>query len=185
MDDERRRPDPTSRPDPYELAVQRAASAEAGEPGPEDGAGTPPLPRLHVGPFRVGPAGLLVGVVLLVGVGTLVRFGGDRSPALPPSCTQPGLALSVQRVHPGGLVEYAVRGADGEVVLSVLPRAADGTLGPPEQVLPPVTLVRCRARSRFGIQAPTGEHTVVVTRGGRPVARADVTVTDPRDPVVG
>ncbi len=167
-------------PDLWELAVSRAAEAD-----PVPGDTPPPLPRLHVGPFRVGPVGLLVGVVLLVGAGTLVRFGGDRTPVLPRSCTEPGLALSVQRVRPGGLVEYALRGADGEVALSVHPRSASGALGAAQQVLPPVRLTRCRASGRLGLQAPMGEYAVVVTRAGREVARADVTVTDPRDPVVG
>ena len=178
MDEQRRRPDPGSRPDPYELAVQRAAE----EPGSEEVDGTPPLPRLHVGPLRVGPTGLLVGIALLVGAGTLVRFGGgDRTPELAPSCTAPALELSVQRVRPGGLVQYAVAGPDGQVEVRVL-RAAGGE---PVQVLPPVTVQGCAATGRFGVQAEPGEHVVQVLVDGVAVASDDLVVTDPRDPVVG
>lgn len=185
MDEQRRPPDPASRPDPYELAVARAAE----EPGPEEssgqGLGTPPLPRLQVGPFRVGPTGLLLGVLLLVGVGTLVRFGGDRTPDLAPSCTTPALLLSVERVRPGGLVEYAVAGPDGEVRLEVVPTAEGGQVGAPVQQLPPVRLEDCRATGRFGVQADPGEYTVLVRRGGRPAGTDVLTVTDPGDPDVG
>lgn len=184
MDEQRRRPDPASRPDPYELAVTRAAQ----EPGPEEEDGTPPLPRLQVGPFRVGPTGLLLGVLLLVGVGTLVRFGGDRTPDLAADCATPALLLSVERVRPGGLVEYAVAGPDGEVRLEVVPRAGGATGGPlgsPVQQLPPVRLDGCRATGRFGVQADPGEYTVLVRRAGRPAGTDVLTVTEPGDPVVG
>lgn len=181
MDAQRRPPDPASRPDPYELAVARAAQ----EPGPEEADGTPPLPRLQVGPFRVGPTGLLLGVLLLVGVGTLVRFGGDRTPDLAPSCTTPALLLSVERVRPGGLVDYAVAGPDGEVRLEVAPRAEGGQVGAPVQQLPPVRLEGCRATGRFGVQAGPGDYTVLVRRAGRPAGTDVLTVTEPGDPVVG
>ena len=186
MDDQRRRPDPTTRPDhsspdAYELAVQRGAQA----PGPEEAGQAPPLPRLHVGPFRVGPVGLLVGVLLLVVVGGLVRFGADRTPPLPRSCTQDGLALSAARVQPGGLVEYSVSGPDGEVLLTVVPRSTDPATARPVQVLPTESLTRCRATGRFGVQAPPGEHSVLVRRAGGVVAVRDLTVTEPGDPTAG
>ena len=181
MDEQRRRPDPTTRPDAYELAMQRGAQ----EPGPEEADGTPPLPRLHVGPFRVGPLGLLVGVLLLVGVGSLVRFGADRTPDLPRSCTQDGLALSAERVQPGGLVQYSVSGPDGEVLLTVVPRGADPETARPVQVLPTESLTRCRATGQFGVQAPPGEHSVLVRRAGSVVAVRDIVVTEPGDPTAG
>lgn len=185
MDDQRRRdqptrPDPTTRPDAYELAVQRGAQG----PGPQESGQAPPLPRLHAGPFRVGPVGLLVGVLLLVGVGSLVRFSADRTPPLPRSCTQDGLALSATRVQPGGLVQYSVSGPDGEVLLTVVPRSADPASARPVQVLPTESLTRCRATGRFGVQAPPGEHTVLVRRAGGVVAAVDLTVTEPGDPTV-
>lgn len=181
MDDQRRRPDPTTRPDPYELAMQRGADG----PGPEEADGTPPLPRLQVGPFRVGPVGLLIGVLLLVGVGSLVRFGADRTPELPRSCTKDGLALSAERVQPGGLVQYSVSGPDGEVLLSVVPRSADPSTARAVQVLPTETVSRCRATGRFGIQTPPGEHSVIVRRAGSVVAVRDLVVTEPGDPTAG
>ena len=144
--------------------MQRGAQEQAAR---EEADGAPPLPRLHVGPFRVGPLGLLVGVLLLVGVGSLVRFGADRTPDLPRSCTVDGLALSAQRVQPGGLVEYSVSGPDGEVLLSVVPRSADPATARAVQVLPTETLSRCRATGRFGLQAPPGEHSVIVRRAGQ------------------
>jgi hypothetical protein len=179
VDEQRRLPDPTSRPDPYELAVQRAAQ----EPEPGEADGAPPLPRLQAGPFRVGPTGLLVGVVLLVGVGSLVRFGGSEAPELEVSCSTDALALSAARVRPGGLVEWTASGPDGEVVLAV------GDAGDPleraAQTLPASRLQGCRATGRFGVQAPPGPHTVTLYRAGQPVAHRDLVVTEPGDPDVG
>ena len=181
MDDQRRRPDPTSRPDPYELAVARAASPEDDGSGQQDADGAPPLPRLQLGPLKVGPTGLLVGVVLLVAVGTLVRFDGDRTPDLPTSCTTPGVALSVGRVQPGGLVDYAVVGPGRALGLQVAPLAG----GAPQQVLPPVRLQGCRATGRFGAQVPPGAYRVQVVVDGQAAAAQDLVVTDEGDPTAG
>lgn len=182
---------PSTGPDPYELAIARAAE----ESGGDDGGAPPPLPRLQVFGLRVGPWGLLVGFAVLVAVGGFVRFGGgSRTPPLEPSCTTPALALAVSRVQPGGLVTWAATGRNGiEVVLAVdVARYQDGVpvpVGGPTQVIePPIRLDGCTATGRFGIQVPPGEHVVsIFPLGGTslPLASRTITVTEPGDPDSG
>lgn len=167
MSDQRRRPDPTSRPDPYELAVRRGAQ----EPGPDGGA-APPLPRLTIGRLRIGPLGLVVGILVLVLLGGFVRLDANRSPAIAASCSSVGLAVSRDRVQPGGLVRYTLVGPDGARLQL---RVAD-------QQLPPVVLRGCRVEGSFGVQVAPGEHQLEVLRDGRVVASRPLTVTEPGDP---
>lgn len=199
MVDEARRRDPPPGPDAYELAVLRGASGQDPDDGPRgadrppaaalaprtasDDDGPPPLPRLQAGPFRVGPTGLLVGVVALVAVGSLVRFGGSDLPEPAPSCTSYGLALSSTRVHPGGLVRYSAVGPSGPVTLLV--SGPDGTVAAAEQTLPGTRLDGCGAVGRFGVQVAPGEHTVLLVRNGRPVVVQRITVTEVGDPSAG
>ncbi len=188
---ERRRREPPSRPDPYELAVARAAE----ESGGDDREAPPPLPRLQVFGFRVGPWGLLVGFAVLVAVGGFVRFdGGNRTPALEPSCTTYALELGVSRALPGGLVTWSAAGPDrGDYLLAVdVTRFQDGVPVPAaaqtQVVDPPFSLSGCRASGRFGIQVPPGEHVVSVFRIGgtsEPFASAKITVTEAGDPDSG
>ncbi|HVE74709.1 MAG TPA: hypothetical protein VNA30_06450 [Mycobacteriales bacterium] len=174
--------------DAYELAVLRGSETASEQP---DEDAPPPISRFTAGPFRVGPLGLLMGVLLILAVGSGVRYGGaSREPQLERSCTTPALALSVDSARPGAAIRWtAVGPADTRVVLGVDVAELRPDLSPvavpgrtPQVVGEPRLLTGCRISGVFGVQVPVGKHEVVLLRvteaGGEPVARRPLELTE-------
>lgn len=173
--------------DPYELAILRGGQTSSADPLAEEDA-PPPLPKLRIGNLRVGPLGFVVGLLIIVFVGTSVRFGGGaRPPQLAASCDTPALAISADTVRRGQPLRYAVVGPAPRVVVAIdaASLSADGTATPlagrtEAQVVPSTELAGCKATGILGVQVPAGEHTVSVfpAVGGEPLASKPLTVTD-------
>ena len=187
-EDLREGPPPRKGLDPYELAILRGGQTSAADPLAEEDA-PPPLPKLRIGNFRVGPLGFVVGLLIIVFVGTSVRFGGGtRPPALAASCDRSALAISATEVRRGQPLRYTVVGPATRVVVAIdaaslspdltatpLPGASESQV-----IRPPTTLSGCKATGILGVQVPAGEHTVSVfpAEGGRPLVSKPLTVTE-------
>ena len=175
--------------DPYELAVLRGGGQDAGPDGEDDKGRPPPLPKFRVGRFKVGPLGLLVGILTIVGVGSAVRYGAGP-PGLAASCTSPALALAVPSVVQHGPVEYTAVGPDsGPVILAVDTASVGADLTPvplpgraAQVVGRPKRLTGCRLTGAFGAQVLPGKHTVTLFRlgpgGSETLAHAPLEVTE-------
>ena len=174
--------------DAYELAILRGGQTSATDPLAEDD-GPPPLPKLRIGNFRVGPLGFVVGLLIIVFVGTSVRFGGGtRPPELAASCDTSALAISATEVRRGQPLRYAVVGPATRVVVAIDAASLDPDLtatplpgaSEPQVIAEPKRLAGCKATGILGVQVPAGDHTVSVfpATGGAPLASKPLTVTD-------
>ena len=175
--------------DAYELAVLRGPGQETGVDGEDDEGRPPPLPKFTVGRFKVGPLGLVMGVLILIVVGSAVKYGGGP-PDLAASCSTAGLRLAVNRIVEHAPVEYTAVGPDAGPVLLAIDAAGvrpDLSLvplpgGTPQRLGVPRRLAGCRVQAAFGVQVPPGKHTVTLFRltptGSAVLATAALVVTD-------
>ena len=179
---------PPRRLDAYERAILLGGQTSATDPRAEDD-GPPPLPKLRIGNFRVGPLGFVIGLLVIVFVGTSVRYSTNaRQPRLEPSCETPALALSATSIPRGGALRWTAVGPGDQVVIAIgaARLSADLTAQPlpgaaePQVVRPGTALDGCKATGVLGVQVPPGEHTVSVfpAGGGEALATRPLTVTE-------
>lgn len=168
--------------DPYELAVLRGPAAQGDDDGP------PPLPKLRIGNLRVGAFGFVVGLLVIVILGSTVRYSANsKPPPLEPDCTTSRLALSSVEIPRGGALRYSVVGPERDVVLAIgAARLGPDLVAEPlpgavetQVVREPKPLEGCKSTGALGVQVPPGDHTVSVfpAEGGAPLTSRPLTVT--------